>query len=297
MTYYVNLRSQRVGGPIVDPWVGEGDRENDALRPLSWSEVASLAAGRDVLFAVHGFNVARDEGIRSLGRLEKRFAPTGSELFFGVLWPGDYWIPVVNYPAEASDAVQCGVRLADFCSTRLQYARSLSFLSHSLGGRLVLEAVKNLDHQARTVCLTATAVDWDCLDNQYAAAAVNAKAISTLSSNADMVLKLAYLAGDFISDVLFSDGDNPLQKALGLSGPKLPAPATVKAWQIANKPPYGHAYDHAYGHAYGHAYSHAYGHGDYFPPSGTAAPTANQPWEMAADFMIRAFREQQQSWP
>ena len=47
----------------------------------------------------------------------------------GVLWPGDAWIPVVNYPFEGNDARNSGNNLADYCNTELGSALSLSFVS------------------------------------------------------------------------------------------------------------------------------------------------------------------------
>ena len=65
-----------------------------------------------------------------------------SVLFVAVLWPGDFWIPVVNYPFEGGDAKDSGRRVARFCNRRLGKARSFSFVTHSLGARVALEAVK-----------------------------------------------------------------------------------------------------------------------------------------------------------
>ena len=260
---------------MVDPRVIASDGATST--EVSISALASRAAGRDVLLATHGFNVSREDGIRSLARLEARLRPTASELFLGVLWPGDFWIPVVNYPSEAADAVECGVRLARFCDQYLRTARSLSFLSHSLGGRVILEAAANLGRQPKHVCLTAAAVDWDCLEQQYAEVVRKAGLITVLSSRADVVLKLAYPAGDFFSDLFWGDNDNPFSAALGRQGPRPVAPDGVVPWQIPDDA--------------------RYGHGDYLPPSDTNSPPPGQRWEAAADFMARAFRGQPQLWP
>src|SRR5579863_7031136 len=100
-----------------------------------------------------------------------------------MLWPGDAWLPVVDYPFEGSVAIDCGRKLADFCNRWCTGAQSISFLSHSLGARLVLEAVAHLGRQARAVCLMAGAINRDCLTAEYARAAANAAAISVLASH------------------------------------------------------------------------------------------------------------------
>lgn len=278
MTYFISFRSDPRAGTVVTPsflLAGEPTGALGGGRPLP--ELADLAAGRDVLLATHGFNVNQEEGVRALSRLEARMQPASGELFLGVLWPGDWWIPAINYPTEADDAVACGRRLASICNEELTSARSLSFLSHSLGGRLILEAVRHLDRKAKTVCVTAGAVDWDCLHGQYAEAVRNAESVSTLSSCRDMVLRLAYPVGDFASDVFWGDDDSPFSPALGYKGPRRPAPTGVLPSQIDKK------FDH--------------GHGNYLPPSDPATPSSGLPWEKAADFMIRAFRHQPQTWP
>src|SRR6266852_8860416 len=99
MTLYLTLRSRSVGGAVVDPRVLEGD---GTASPLTLSAVAATQIGarvasKHVLFGVHGFNVSYQHGACSLGQLEPYLGLTAADVFFGVLWPGDYWLPVVNY--------------------------------------------------------------------------------------------------------------------------------------------------------------------------------------------------------
>ena len=192
----------------------------------------------------------------------------------GVLWPGDWWLPVINYPAEADDAARCGALLARFAKQHLTDAAELSFVSHSLGGRLVLEAVKRLHRPAREVCLMAAAVDDDCLSTrQYEAALANAKRISVLASRSDWVLAAAYPAGDFFSD-LFYDDDSMARKALGYHGPR-PRARTVLHAQIG---------------------ADRYGHGDYLPESDPADVTTG-PWEKPARFIAETLLGMPHAWP
>lgn len=277
MTIFVSVREQATAGSVVDAQVYEGFVNQPGM---TWKDPTWLrlqVKGKDVLLATHGFNVNQQKGVNSLGRLGDRLAQSPSaerEFFIGVLWPGDWWIPAVNYPVEAGDAVDSGRRLAIFCNKFLVLARSLSFVSHSLGARVILEAVKGLVPRARVACITAAAADYDCLDMQCEAARKNCDQIVNLASNKDNVLKYAYPAGDFLSDI-FGDDDGPFHRALGLRGPKNPWSTNVEPHQIPDDA--------------------GYGHGNYLPPSDPAATPGK--WEEASDFMARAFRRERQTWP
>lgn len=284
MTCYISVRENLRAGAVKAARVFLGAAGSENLDPVKESGYPDLFHGKNILLATHGFNVSGRKGINALGWLEQRLDPRPNERFIGVLWPGDWWIPAINYPAEAADAVESGKYLASFCNEHLRNARSLSFLSHSLGGRVMLEAVKRLtpvpgrETPARIVCLTAAAVDSDCLARQYATVPSQCQSFLNLASRKDRVLKYAYPAGDFFSDI-FGDDDSPWTAALGRAGPKGAYPGNVDPHQIRD--------------------SDGYDHGDYLPPSDDTAPVMipSPQWEKSADFMIRAFRAQQQDWP
>ena len=82
--------------------------------------MSSKFRGKDILLATHGFNVTGQERINALGWLDQRLQARNNEFFFGVLWPGDWWIPAINYSAEASGVVQAGKYLADLCNDRFK---------------------------------------------------------------------------------------------------------------------------------------------------------------------------------
>ena len=118
MTLFMNLRQAAVGGGVKDPTFLDGDGTSAvwSLRPVPENRVANLLANHDILFATHGFNVSLAAGACSLGRLEAALALPASCQFIAVLWPGDYWLPFVNYPFEGSVAIDCGRRVASFCN-------------------------------------------------------------------------------------------------------------------------------------------------------------------------------------
>jgi Alpha/beta hydrolase of unknown function (DUF900) len=276
MTLFLSFRTRTVGGPVnPNPQVysGLGDSAGGwTLIPQSMLQ--TLFAGKSVLFAVHGFNVDQAKGAVAMGLLDNYLALAAPALFVGVLWPGDSIIPVVDYPFEGSVAIECGKGLAKFCNDVCRSAQAVSFVSHSLGARVVLEAVANLDGKAQSVCLAAAAINRDCLTAEYATAAQRSERISLLASREDMVLKVAFSVGDPLADLLHDD-HTPFQKALGSEGPLLPAPAQVHApWQIGDDEPIGD-----------------YGHSDYLPPIN------RDKWPRVADFMKRAFLDQAQTWP
>jgi hypothetical protein len=284
VTYFLNFRSQAIGGAVVDPYLLQGD---GAVRPPSviavTSPAASILRGKNILFATHGFNVNYQNGACCLGNLETYLISIGalrsSDLFIGVLWPGDFWIPAINYPFEGDVSIDCGIRLAKFCNNLASSAASFSFVSHSLGARLMLQAVSGLNRRARTVCLTAAAINRDCLQTEYVKAAENVDAIYILSSHNDLVLKLAFPVGDVISDILNSD-HTPFESALGLDGPPMADTlGIVPPWQTPEIPPYDH--------------------GDYLPPSTGPLPDPNPNplWAAVAKFIARAYQRIPQTWP
>lgn len=279
MTRFLTLRTRDVGGPVQTARVVDCDA---SVTPLAYAlvpddQVARDVSGFDVVLAIHGFNVSRPHGVGSLARLDAYLALPPNYLFFGVLWPGDFWLPVVDYPWEAAHAVTAGRNIAAYANRVFRSATSISLISHSLGGRVLLEAVQNLDRPAAQLCIAAGAVDRDSMDGQYLGAKENAGRISVLSSTADKVLRLAYPAGDFISDVLLWDNDSPWQIALGLKGPKPPILAPLVGKAIPD--------------------SLGYDHGDYFPPSEPPRkPPTDPKWSHSAGYMRRAVTGQPNVW-
>jgi hypothetical protein len=277
MTLLLSFRTLPVGGAVnrnPQLYDGLGDRTQPGWSLTPPAQLRATFAGKSVLFVAHGFNVNQVAGAVSSGLLDHYMNLAAPNLFVGVLWPGDSVIPIVDYPFEGGVAIDCGKLLADFCNEACSTAQSISFASHSLGARLVLEAVCHLNRKARSVCLTAAAINRDCLTTQYAAAAKNSEHISLLASHKDLVLKLAFPIGDPLSNLLHDD-HTPFQIALGTEGPPPPAPPQVALpWQIADDEPLGD-----------------YGHLDYLPPLSPGK------WPRVADFIKRAFLDHGQTWP
>lgn len=280
MTLYLNLRRSRVGGFVLsEPYMLAGNGETGALTGLPWGEVPRLLGERNLLFIVHGFNVDFAAGARMFERLHPLLDLAAGDVAIGVLWPGDSWIPVLDYPFEGDVAITSGNAIAKFCRDHLAAARSLSFASHSLGARVVLQALLGLGRPARSVTLLAGAINQNCLIEEYAAAARNPMDLSMLASRADRVLKLAFPLGDPFADLLHDDHP-PFQPALGYAGPSRPEAALVEGpWRI----PRADNYDH----------------GDYLPPSAARPPPPRSPppYIAVAEYIRNAFYDQPQRWP
>ena len=278
MALFLSFRYSTVGGATRKDPVAWISNAAFALTEIKPADIAMLTAGRDVLFATHGFNVPQANGVCALSRLEQQLKLPMSAQMIGVLWPGDSHAGGASYPTEKKTASDCGRYLAAFCKAKLAGAATISFLSHSLGARLVLEAVRRLDRRARSVCLTAGAIERDCLTKEYADAFANADVVSILASREDEVLRFLFPLGNLVAHVL-NPTVNPLSSALGYAGPPAPLGKTVRPWDI----PKDAEIDH----------------GDYLPPSDPTVPFPDDKgvWNEPSGFMQRAFAGQLQTWP
>lgn len=224
MILFVDFRARDVGGPVVpgrfvDP-VGHG-RTPEECR-------ATLRAAARVAVLVHGFNVNRPSGTEALRRLAGRIVADAADVALVVTWPGDSWAGPLGYPLEGNDADDTAVELARFLERELPATADLSFASHSLGARVVLETIRRLPRHlmVREVCVAAAAVDDDALNagGRYVRAADGSRRTTVLASRADRVLAWAYPAGDLVQSWLFAWKDRA-GPALGLRGPRPDAEA------------------------------------------------------------------------
>jgi hypothetical protein len=225
---------------------------DDSNRPHSLVDVAKEIQGRDVLLVTHGFSVSQSEGEANLGGWNTGLT-LGNVAVLGLLWPGDSrWIPKVDYVVEGDEAMASGKLLADFINSNFGGALSISFASHSLGARVVLQTMSGLNRKPRTLFLMAGAIDNTCLIKEYSSAAGKVQTISVVASRSDDVLKWAFPTGNFLGGIL-SRGIPYVHEALGREGPASPYPANLHAdWQIPD--------------------GWNYGHGDYLPDSLPIAP-------------------------
>lgn len=239
--WFLSTRAQSRGGP-VSAEVRIIDSANPGFTGDLKPALLEAIQGKDVFFAVHGFNVNQQDGLDHLGFwLDK--VDVGNAVKIGVLWPGDCFVPIfVDYVVEGHEAIKSGKMLADFLNANFTGAVNLSFASHSLGARVVLQTIRGLNLHVRRVLLMAGAIDDNCLTNEYADAAKKIDQISLLTSKSDAVLAAAYPLGNPLQGII--DRGHPYyHAALGREGPANPGQLASRlhsGWEIPGKLDYGH---------------------------------------------------------
>ena len=146
------------------------------------------------------------------------------------------WVPFIDYPVEGDEAIRSGRILADYLHRNFAGVNTLSFASHSLGVRVTLETIRNLDPSfaVRALTVMAPAIDDTTLVKEYQDAAQKVGKISVLASSRDEVLKWAFPGGNLLSGIV-TRGEPYWHGALGRNGPYPPnQPANL--WQTPNVP-------------------------------------------------------------
>jgi hypothetical protein len=249
VTYFIDLRADSAGGNpvanfsdvVVRTEVEQNPNPSRSLEPA----LLQAIQGRDVLLAAHGFHVNRADGIANLSHWTRWLDLGANGFFVGVLWPGDArWVPFIDYPFEGNEAIKSGQLLADYLNAKFAGVNSLSFSSHSLGARVILEAIGKIakSFSQRTFTSMAAAIDDTCLVNEYKDAAAQLQKISVLASKCDDVLKLAFPAGNLVGGIV-ARGDPYWHGALGRFGPN-PGDQPSKLWKAPVLPDswnFGHA--------------------------------------------------------
>jgi hypothetical protein len=184
---------------------------------------------------------------------------------------------VLDYPVEDKEAIKSAELLAEYLMENFTEANSLSFTSHSLGARMVLETIGNLSQSSfklRTLTIMAGAIDDTCLNGQYKTALSRMEKISVLASNCDDVLKWAFPAGNPFAGIV-SRGEPYWHGALGHYGPNPPnQPANLNQTPtLPDKWKFGHgSYIDYQAPNPGQQSS-----GPYFPPALVVPPQGTEP--------------------
>ena len=293
VTYFIDVRADSAGGNPVADSSGVVVRTNtqrnpnpNPSQPLE-SELVRAVQGRDVLLGTHGFHVNRATGIDYLSHWREWLQLGDNGFFVGVLWPGDSrWLPFIDYPFEGDEAIKSGRVLADYLVRKFAGVNSLSFVSHSLGARTMLEAIRNLKQAFKLNTLTtmAGAIDDTCLIDEYQDAAKQMSKIFVLASSRDDVLEWAFPAGNLASGIV-SRGDPYWHGALGRYGP-YPANQPANLSQTPNLPEswdFGH---HSYINSEGRVEGPPNESGPFalpltVPPQGTGKPSKDKNWQQA----------------
>ena len=117
-----------------------------------------LTKGR-VIILVHGFNVNAKQARKTyqdfLTRLQAQTWPTPLDsfgAFWGFHWPGDHRIRLVSlltFPVRVAEARYAGQQLARLILEYLGSNQEVFFIAHSLGCRVVLEALRAIADKRR----------------------------------------------------------------------------------------------------------------------------------------------------
>jgi len=224
MEWFIDLRAWGRGGPVGSLKVSDGTKfYADA------SGLLNDIRGREVFLMAHGYHVDREDGTQSLTQWKSKLEIDAQPVFIGVLWPGDCVLPIfIDYVWEGSEAEKSGTMLGEFVRDNFGFAASLTFASHSLGARVVLQAIQTLadSDRVRNLILLAAAIEDDTLLYEFNGAAKKIDRISVVYSFEDHVLQLAYPAGNLIGG-LIERGDPNVKAALGRFGPSAPWPGKI----------------------------------------------------------------------
>src|ERR1700733_6059072 len=145
MDWFLDLRASGSGGPVGTLKFSNGSK----FYPNANGLLTDIR-GRDVFLMAHGYHVDRERGTQSLTQWKSKLEIGAQPVFIGVLWPGDRVLPIFfGYVWEGSEAEKSGPMLGAFVRDNFGFAASLSFASHSLGARVVLQAIQTLADSTR----------------------------------------------------------------------------------------------------------------------------------------------------
>jgi hypothetical protein len=229
MTSFLDVRIQAVGGGLAAE-VGVCQATTiDNYQSLDPAQMLKDIRGCHVLIATHGFNNDRAAGIASLSNWATLLQLPPTAAFVGLLWPGDsIWAHGLDYPDEPKIADEAGALLGPWLDINFAGAASISFASHSLGARVVLATISNMNLPIRRVALMAGAIDDNCLNKEFQPVTENIGEISILASAKDTVLSEMFPLGNFFAGII-AEGHPWWRAAIGHKGPAKPLPANFQA--------------------------------------------------------------------
>lgn len=224
--------------PLLQIYLRRKSEGGKLLIPAEIRSTPDELTRRECLVLVHGFNNTDSEASEAyLGfrnRQREIFSSADPDIYdhrFGdSFWPGDadWWsffdkVDFLVYPSAVHTAVHTGAELAN-ALLRMPNLEQVDFIGHSLGCRVVLEALLVLRAHAiprvRRVALMAAAVPSEMLEPRgrfydlVAALSAEGTTIDVLYSMQDTVLHWAFPPGQSLAG-----GNEASSRALGRFGP------------------------------------------------------------------------------
>jgi hypothetical protein len=213
------------GGPVADEVSGAG--------PLQ------QASCRHILLLVHGFNNTAAQANAAYAAMLANITPAllamhnGPDAVVCLQWPGDFAVvdavqaaDAVGYPVDITQARKSADKLQAFlhalCTGKGPNFR-ISFIAHSLGCRLMLEALRPASLPLEVAALMAAAVPVRLVDITAGAIATlsgtdaGARAMLKFHSWLDMVLAVAFPAGQSLAFAMGIE-PAPFLEAVGFRG-------------------------------------------------------------------------------
>lgn len=157
---------------------------------------------------VHGYNCTEAQLVQDYATFSAALACD----CVAYSWPGG--CHPLDFPAAVFRAPDAGYRLRDVLAMRRLRQGVEDIVTHSLGARVALTALKGGKLRVRKLILMGAAVDWNVFDRggEFESVPASCDSIHLLYSNRDEVLNLAFPIGDLFGDC----------RALGLDGPCRP---------------------------------------------------------------------------
>ncbi len=241
MPRFLDVRLSSTGGDLAASVAINQGTAIGNYQSLDQARLVRDIQGQNVLIATHGFNVNRADGIAQLSNWETQLQLPPPSILVGLLWPGDsIWAHGLDYPEEPRIADEAGALIAPFLDANFTGAASISFVSHSLGARVVLETISKMNLPARRLTLMAGAIDDNCLTTEFQPSAAKIGTISVLASKKDEVLSALFPLGNFLGGILAA-GHPWWHAALGHTGPSSPRPANFRPpFEIPDNWSFGH---------------------------------------------------------
>ena len=197
--------------------IREIDLRDDSLTG-SFSDIDELLpiiSGRKLLMLIHGYNNEQDEIYDAYSIVEEKVRThldSEYDEVIGYIWPGGD--SKLDWQPAKRSANAIARRFQQLVRRLAQSALSLDLMSHSLGARVILKAMKQIrggsgENLVRNYYCTAASVDDEVFEEEeeFHSAIDKFGRILIFHSRRDHVLKLAYRLAEADS-------------ALGLSGPE-----------------------------------------------------------------------------
>ena len=193
-------------------------------KPLTEEEYLASLEGRRVLLLVHGYNNTEDDvnlGYEKILGTVQSTLPGQYDVVTGYTWPGGAL--GLSYPIARARANSAGPRFALWLKKIAKVAKALDVMCHSLGARVVLEALEPATGvRLRNLYLFAAAVDNESIERgeDYHEATRRCDRVVVVHARTDRTLGLWYRIGDALMPWQWLDF---FDAALGYSGPEDPA--------------------------------------------------------------------------